>query len=184
MGLKSLVVSLLASAALAVFAQASADGERIFDQKCATCHSKTMPKDRSKIVAPPLFGIMNHVKMVYPKREDAIEFIVDYVLDPSVEKAVCMPQKIKRFGLMPSLKGSISKDELKKVSEWMYDNYPPKSFSCASKGCGQNSKGCRQNIQTNKPKKADFEDIDTDGDGVISKEEFDAYRSSRAAKGN
>jgi cytochrome c5 len=39
-----------------------------------------------------------------------------------------MPQKIARFGLMPSQKGNISDEELKAVASWMYDNYPPANF--------------------------------------------------------
>jgi cytochrome c len=92
------------------------------------CHIKTRPQDMSSLVAPLLMGVMRHVKMQYPNKEDAIAFMVDYVQYPSKDKSVCMPQKIQRFGLMPSQKGNISVKELQAVTSWMYDNFPPKNF--------------------------------------------------------
>jgi hypothetical protein len=44
-----------------------------------------------------------------------------------------MSQKIERFGLMPSQKGVLSKEELTLISNWLYDNYPPDGF----RGMGQ-----------------------------------------------
>ena len=111
-----------------VFAGTSNTPEALFDLKCASCHTKTRPSDMSKMVAPPIMGVMRHVKMTYPKKDDGVKFIVDYVLEPSKDKALCMPQKIKRFGLMPSQKGNVSKEELQKIASWIYDNFPPKGF--------------------------------------------------------
>ncbi|NPA59637.1 MAG: cytochrome c [Epsilonproteobacteria bacterium] len=104
---------------------ASADSaESIFDAKCSACHLKQKPLDKSKVVAPALMGVMRHLKQTYPDRSKAIEFIKDYVMNPDRSKSICMPQKIKRFGLMPPQKGNISKEELEKVAAWMFDNFP------------------------------------------------------------
>jgi len=111
------------------------DGEALFDAKCSACHVKTRPQDRSKLVAPPIMGVMNHVKMNYNNKDDAMKFMIDYVLNPSKEKSICMPQKIERFGLMPSQKGVVSKEELNKITSWLYDNFPPKGFR--GRGMGQ-----------------------------------------------
>ena len=116
-GVLGLVSSLFAS-----------EAEKIFDAKCSMCHIKTFPKDRSKLVAPPIMGVMRHVKMTYPKKEEAVKFIVDYVQNPSKKKALCLPQKIARFGLMPSQNGNISEQELKEVAKWLFDNFPPANF--------------------------------------------------------
>jgi cytochrome c len=118
---------------LAISLQAS-DAEKLFDAKCGACHIKTRPVDRTKMVAPAIMGVLRHVKMTYPTRDKAVNFIKDYVLNPSKEKAVCMPQKIERFGLMPSQKGVVSKEELDKIANWLYDNFPPKGFRGMGRG--------------------------------------------------
>ena len=106
----------------------AASPETLFDAKCSMCHVKTRPQDMSKLVAPPIMGVMRHVKMQYSSKEDAVAFIADYVLAPNQSKAVCMPQKIKKFGLMPSQKGNVSKAEVEEIASWLYDNFPPKGF--------------------------------------------------------
>jgi len=131
------VIGMFSTTAFA--ASDSEEAEKSFDAKCAICHSKTRPADTSRVHAPALPGVMRHVKMHYPDKKSAVEFMVDYVLNPSKEKAICMPQKIKRFGLMPSQKGAVSKEELKKITAWMYDNYPPKGFR--GQGMGGNRPG-------------------------------------------
>ncbi len=156
---------LIGTLALATSLFASEDAEKIFDAKCAMCHVKTIPTNRTNMVAPPLMGVMKHVKMAYPKKENAIDFIVEYVQNPTKEKAVCMPQKIARFGLMPSQKGNITPEELKKVSEWMFDNFPPANF----RGHGMQ-------------KRPTFSSFDTNGDGKITPEEFTAFQNTHTKR--
>jgi len=112
------------------------DGASLFDAKCSMCHVTSRPSDMSTLVAPPIMGVMNHVKMNYPNKADAVKFIVDYVQEPSKSKAVCMPQKIQRFGLMPSQKGAVTPQELETIASWMYDNFPPKGFRGRGMGGG------------------------------------------------
>lgn len=126
-GIKLLLVGTIVSLGSIVYATDTV--ETLFDTKCAVCHSKTKPTDMNKVIAPAIMGVMRHIKMIYPKKEDAVKFMVDYVLEPSKDKAICMPQKIERFGLMPSQKENITKDELIQISNWLYNNYPPAGFS-------------------------------------------------------
>ena len=116
--------------------QAAETAEGLYDAKCATCHTKTRPTDMSKVVAPALMGVMRHIKMAYPNKDEAVKFMVDYVLDPQKAKAICMPQKIERFGLMPSQKGNVTEAELTKITGWMFDNFPPADF----RGMGQGNR--------------------------------------------
>lgn len=104
--------------------QAASSAEALFQEKCSMCHMTTRPADRSALIAPPVMGVMRHVKMAYPDKERAVDFITSYVLDPQKPKAVCLPQSIARFGLMPSQKGAVSEEELQQIAVWMYDNYP------------------------------------------------------------
>ena len=149
----------------------SGSGEAIFNNKCSMCHIKTRPQDMKSLVAPPLMGVMRHVKMEYPNKKDAVAFMVDYVQNPSKAKAVCMPQKIVRFGLMPSQKGNISVEELQTVSSWMFDNFPPKNF----RGRMEKRKGMGLNTKQNSM----FDVIDTNNDGVISRDEFQRFQQQK-----
>ncbi len=118
----------LASSKAKKMTQNNTKAEELFKNKCATCHSTTRPTDMNTVVAPALMGVMRHVKMSYPNKKDAVAFIKDYALNPTKEKAICMPMKIKRFGLMPSQKGNVTDEELEIIANWMFDNFPPKGF--------------------------------------------------------
>jgi len=108
--------------------EANNNAEELFSNKCSVCHSTTRPKDMKSVVAPALMGIMRHLKMKYPNKDKAVLFIKDFVLNPTLEKSICMPQKIKRFGLMPSQKGNITEKELEIVAQWMFDKFSSKNF--------------------------------------------------------
>lgn len=112
-------------------------GETLFVNKCSSCHSVSRPTDMSKVIAPALMGVMRHLKMDYPDKAKAVAFIKDFTLNPTKEKAICMPKKIERFGLMPSQKGNVTEQELEVIADWMFDNFPPKDF----KGMGHGRKG-------------------------------------------
>jgi hypothetical protein len=114
---------------------------KLFQEKCTSCHTIGKPQDMSKVTAPPIMGVLHHVKQKYADKTKAIEFMKDYVLNPSRDKAVCMPQKIKKFGLMPSQKGSVTPEELDTILPWLYDNFPPKGFKGMGMGKGMMGHG-------------------------------------------
>ena len=134
MKLKNRLLTIGTMVALTSFVNAADTAEALFDTKCASCHSKTRPTDMATVVAPALMGVMRHVKMTYPNKDDAVKFMVDYILEPSKEKAICMPKKIERFGLMPSQKGNVTEAELTKITAWMFDNFPPADFRGMGRG--------------------------------------------------
>jgi len=169
------IAVLIGSIGLAISLFASADAEKIFDAKCAMCHIKTMPTNRTNMIAPALMGVMRHVKMAYTNKEDAVNFMVDYVQNPTKEKAICMPQKISRFGLMPSQKGNITPKELKEVSEWMFDNFPPANF----RGQGMGQMGNQNSMMGMGRNRSIFADFDLNKDGVITKEELLKARAKK-----
>ena len=118
---------------------APSEGERLFDAKCVACHIKTRPDPsmRSTFVAPPIMGVMLHVKEAFPgDREGAVAFIRSYVMTPDAAQAKCMPQAIQRFGLMPSQKGNVTEEELARIAGYIYDTFPPAGFQ---PGAGRNA---------------------------------------------
>ncbi len=122
-----LLSALLALGTLAVQA-GEMSGEELFKNKCGSCHMTTRPADMSTLVAPPIPGVALHVKNAFPKKQDAVAFIESYALHPSRDRSLCMPAKIKRFGLMPSQQGNVTPEELKKIAEYIVDNYPNADF--------------------------------------------------------
>jgi mono/diheme cytochrome c family protein len=106
-------------------------GEALFDAKCAGCHIKTRPtaKMKKNLTAPPAMGIMNHVKEAFDgDREAVVSFVKSYATNPSEAEAKCLPRSLRRFGVMPSQKDSVTEEELSQIAEYLYDNFPPKGF--------------------------------------------------------
>ncbi|WP_456404473.1 c-type cytochrome [Hydrogenimonas sp.] len=137
--MRAFATAILLSTLFIASAQAqSLDGKGLFEQKCAVCHIPHRPtkEDRAKMVAPPAMGVMYHVKERYTSPEAAVDFVVDYVMDPKREKAVCMERSIRRFGLMPSQKGSVSEPELRAIAAYMVETFPPAGFRHPKMGGG------------------------------------------------
>ncbi len=108
-------------------------GKELFIEKCTKCHSTEFPKskaDRKKMKAPPIMGVMFHVndgikaENEAEKKQKVIDFIVDYAHNPSKDKSFCEANAIERFGLMPSQKENVTKEELKQIAAYLYDAYP------------------------------------------------------------
>ena len=134
--MKKILSSLILSSLVVSSVSAMSEGEKIYDAKCLPCHTKTRPSDMSQVVAPAIPGVMRHVKMNFSNEADGLKFIRSYVMNPDEKKSICMPAKLKKFGLMPSQKGAITQAELDIVSKWIYDNYPPKGFRGRGHGRG------------------------------------------------
>lgn len=127
------------------------EGEVLFKANCTACHVSNRPEDMSKLVAPPMMGVMKHVKSGIEgkneaeKRTNSIAFIVDYAQYPSAEKSLLEAFAIERFGVMPSQKENVTAAELTIIANYLYDTFPPKGFKHGEeKGCGN---GCGGNCE-------------------------------------
>ncbi len=102
----------------------------VVKSKCATCHmlEKPTPDMIPTLNAPPMEAVMYHTKLVMNDKEKIKAFIADYVMDPAAEKSVCESNKVQQYGVMPSLKGSVSKEELSEISDYLIEHYPSKEF--------------------------------------------------------
>jgi len=115
----------------------AAPGEEIFDQYCLSCHIKTptefeaFKKEKDFYKAPPMNLVISRLKDVInislgdedAKKAVITAFIRDYVLEPSIDKGLCRIECFVQFGEMPKLPKPPSDNELKLVSDWVYDHY-------------------------------------------------------------
>ncbi len=117
------VIGLL-SAGFGTLQASEKSGEELFKTNCTSCHATAHQEDESKFVAPYIMGAVRHVKEKFDTKEAAVKFMVDYIQNPSKEKAACEPHSIEKFGVMPSLKGAVSPEDLEKIANYVYDTYP------------------------------------------------------------
>jgi len=86
-------------------------------------------------LAPPMMAVAFHMySFVTPTDESqrtskAIEFVVDYVQNPALEKSYCDKQSLERYGLMPSQKGKLSVEETKAIAEYMFLHFTQENLS-------------------------------------------------------
>lgn len=131
------------------------EGEALFKAKCSSCHVSSKPEDMSKLLAPPIMGVMMHLKKGIEgkdeaeKRKNTIAFIIDYVQNPSAEKSFMEPHAIERFEVMPSQKENVTPEELDIIANYLYDNFPSKGMNHKKmkegnkkESCGDGCGGC------------------------------------------
>jgi mono/diheme cytochrome c family protein len=127
--MKSTLLWIMLVGTMPLFAQTS--GKALFEEKCTMCHmkEKPTPQTRDNMLAPPAMGVMFNLKSAFKNDKKAtLAFMRDYIINPSADKAKCLPQAIKRFGIMPSLKGTLTPQEVALITEYMYDTFPPNGF--------------------------------------------------------
>lgn len=132
----SLVVALIFTACSEQKIEQNFNEKELIKEKCASCHNLDMPPSISETeLAPPMMAVAFHVKnFVKPSDESqrissAINFVVDYVRNPSIKKSFCDKDSLKRYGVMPSQKNNISKDELKAVATYIFDYFTQENLS-------------------------------------------------------
>lgn len=121
-------------------AEQNLDGKALLESKCASCHDLNMPPIISdKELAPPIMAASFHVhSLIKPTNESqrtskAVEFVVDYIFDPSYEKSFCDKDSLDRYGLMPSQKQNLTKDEAKAIALYMFRHYTQENLTTIQK---------------------------------------------------
>jgi len=140
------------------------DGKQLFEKNCISCHALTMPTDKASMVAPLGKAVVFHLGEAFGTKEAMKKHINDFVLEPTAEKAIC--RSVRRFGLMPSLKGVVSKEELAKIADWMVENLSMTKAEHTGMQNANRASGMQRRSAVI------FDRIDTNRDGVISKDEF------------
>jgi cytochrome c len=136
---QTLLVSLLA---LVVFSgckeehKIALDGQKLLEQKCSACHNLDLPpKTYADEKAPPMMAVAFHIKdFIHATNESekipkAIDFVKDYVVNPSASKSFCDKKSLQTYGVMPSQKGKVTQDELQAIAEYMFEHYTVKNLT-------------------------------------------------------
>ncbi len=108
-------------------------GYLIYQNNCSMCHWETVSpeqiRDIRKMVkegkkppfkAPPMSEVSARVKKFYPSEREFVNFVKDYITNPSKDKGVCLPMAYKIFGVMPPIGKNMSEDSKEAVAKWLY----------------------------------------------------------------
>ena len=114
------------------------DGKKLIEQKCSACHNLDLPpKTFEDEKAPPMMAVAFHIKdFIHATNESekipkAIEFVKDYVINPSASKSFCDKKSLQSYGVMPSQKGLVTQEELQAIAEYMFQHYTVKNLTQA-----------------------------------------------------
>lgn len=120
----------------------ASNGAELLKTNCASCHMLTSPTPDMipTLEAPAMDAVMFHIKLDIKKKEDIKAFIVDYTQNPAAAKSVCESNKVQKFGVMPSLKGKVSEQDLVTIADHLIDNYPAEKFVGMIKEIQRNDK--------------------------------------------
>ena len=119
---KLLLIPIILSGSILL--NASDDVEQLAVEKCNACHLiGPITKEKLKrMSAPPYWALAKKVKTAYPNKNDAINFFVDYIFNPSAEKMLFPKETKERFGVMPSQKGALSEDEARAIAIYILEH--------------------------------------------------------------
>lgn len=91
---------------------------KLLQQNCYACHSVTS-KSHEEIIAPPMVAVVNRYKMSYQTKEEFVEAITEWVINPNEENAL-MRGAVINFNVMPLQQ--FNRDDVIKIANYMYDN--------------------------------------------------------------
>jgi len=105
-------------------------GAELIKTNCASCHTLNVPTPDMipTMKAPAMDAVMFHINLGMSDKKEIKAFIMDYALNPKASKSVCESNKVQKFGVMPSMKGKISEQDLGSISDYMMENFPKPAF--------------------------------------------------------
>ena len=135
------------------------DGKKLLQEKCSQCHNLDLPPKTFKDEkAPPMMAVAFHIKDFIPAANEsekipkAIDFVKDYVINPSAKKSFCDKKSLESYGVMPSQKGKVTQDELEAIAKYIFAHYTVKNLTEAQAAINRLKKmpaGKRLAIQKN-----------------------------------
>jgi len=104
--------------------------EKLFTDNCAKCHSTILGVvnsggyNNSYITpAPYVTNLVKKLKKETKSQDEFRAFIKEYIQNPDKRKSLYGKKAIKKFGLMPSLKGTLSDKEINQLANYLYEKY-------------------------------------------------------------
>jgi len=103
-------------------------GEKLFNKNCAECHAKVLGitnnggyENRYITPAPYITDLVAKLKVKTASKKEFTRFIQEYIQNPDKRKSLYGKRAIKKFGLMPSLKGVLNNQDIEELSTYLYD---------------------------------------------------------------
>lgn len=93
--------------------QANNLGGLLFNGNCTTCHF-----EKKTVSAPAVVDFRKVYLKAYPKKEEFVKNMIDFIKKPSPKKAL-MPKAIKKHELMPEI--AFEEDTLNIIVEYLYE---------------------------------------------------------------
>ena len=103
--------------------------EKLFTKNCAKCHATVIGIDESNgdtkniYAAPYAKDVIKKLKSETANKAEFVTFIKDYINNPDKRKSLYGKRAIKDFGLMPSLKGALTDEEIIDLANYLYEKY-------------------------------------------------------------
>jgi len=125
---------------------AANDGEAVYEAHCKACHMIKPMMDKQKMMqmsqaermsmkekmmkmmkAPPMSKVSAKLKHDFGNdKAKIVAFVKDYIVNPSADKAHCMPMALKRFGTMPPIGKGMKAEDIDTVANWLVENFNEK----------------------------------------------------------
>jgi len=162
---------------------AASNGNAVYEANCKACHMLKPMMDKKKMMqmskedrmsmkekmmksmkAPPMSKVSAKLKHDFGNdKAKIVAFVKEYIVNPSADKAHCMPMALKRFGVMPAIGKSLSAEDLDTIANWVVDNFDEKwdekamNMMCNSgkgkgMGMGKGMMKCGGGMMAPKPK--------------------------------
>ncbi|WP_151900534.1 c-type cytochrome [Sulfurimonas hydrogeniphila] len=133
-----ILISILFFTACEPKSHSNLNGKQLLEQKCSKCHNTDLPpKTFQDEKAPPMMAVAFHIKDFIKASSEsdkipkAVEFVKDYVVNPSASKSFCDKESLRTYGVMPSQKGKVTQDELEAIAEYMFEHFTIKNLTAA-----------------------------------------------------
>ncbi len=103
--------------------------EALFNKHCAGCHATILGVNEAGGKVTNIYGapyakdVIDKLKTETKTKEAFVDFIKDYINEPDKRKSLYGGKAIKKFGLMPSLKGAMTDSESSGLAEYLYHKY-------------------------------------------------------------